>query len=551
MADDTPAPPPDSRRLCAVLLADVTGFSRLMGESEPRALAALGRVRAGFEQTVPRHRGTLEVAVGDCFVALFDSAADAVAAAVEIQRGLAATHATVSDQGRIRIGIHLGDVVRRGTEIFGDSVNVAARLQTVAKPGGIAVSGDVYRASRGRVNAPFRDLGRKRLKNITEPVRIYELEPRDLLPTAEPAPATEPRSARAWLAVGGAAITLAAALAAVGLLFGTDRGALLAPGPPAPALRVAAATAPAEDAPSVERPRAVGVTGIAARGDVPEWMREVTRDGLNTVLSKVHVLRVFSREKIDFVRDRRGLKEIEVAEALGIEKMIAGTVELVGERLILEARVVDTATGVLEASERVEGGSDELIELQNRLAATLLDALKVVLAPDDRRQLFAKRTNDTLDGYKMLADTLGDVSPPAVDPAPAIPDTGDTSWWPPWTASAHAAEAVEDAPIRAVLEAYRTALEQKNLDALAGVHVELTEPQRAALGKYFESADALRVQLADVEVIREGNEALATFTRRDAFTDKRSGKPVELEVRLSSVVVQVQGAWKLRGVKRS
>ena len=545
MADDVTGSHAESRRLCAVLLADVTGFSRLMGEDEPRALAALALVRTAFEATVPRQRGRLEVAVGDCFVALFDSAADAVVAAIEIQRTLATTHQGANDRGRIRIGIHLGDVLRRGSEIFGDSVNVAARLQTVAKPGGIAVSGDVYRASRGRVTAPFRDLGRKRLKNIADPVRVYELDPHAL--SADPTAPRPPSRLGLVLSAVGAGVLAVVAVAV--LLLGRERGQSVT-AELLPAVGVEQPSTLLVAAPSVAHPRAVGVTGIAARGNVPDWMRDVTRDGLNAVLSKVGALRVFSREKIDFVRERRGLKEIEAAETLGIEKMIAGTVEMSGTRLVLEARIVDTATGILEASERVEGGPDELIELQNRLAATLLDALHVALPPEERRLLFAKRTNDTLDSYKMLADTLGE-APPDAAPPPTIPDTGDTSRWPAWSGIAYAAEAPNDAPIRSVIEAYRAALEAKNMEALAALHVELTETQRAALAKYFESADGLHVTLADVDVLIEGGEALVTFTRRDAFTDRRSGKPVELEVRLSSVVLQVQGQWKLRGVKRS
>lgn len=542
-------------RLCAVLLADVAGFSRAMGENEARALAGFVRVRGVFEDVVPRHGGKLEVAVGDCFVALFDSAANAVAAAIEIQRGVTAGHVGTTDDGRIRIGLHLGDVVRRGNELFGDSVNTAARLQTLAKPGGITLSGDIYRAARGRVNAAFKDLGRKRLKNIAEPVRVYEIDPHDVSSAGD----EEKRpSGFTGLAVGGLAmVTLVASLAAV-FAVSRDSGPHQAASPaheniaPAPL-----ATPPPTPA---DKPRVVGVTSIIARGDVPEWMRDVTRDGLNTVLSKVRGLRVFSREKIDFVRERRGLKEIEAAETLGIEKMIAGAVEMNGDRLVLEARVVDTGTGILEAAERVEGTANELIELQNRLAASLIDGMKIALNPDERRLLFAKRTNDTLDSYRKLADTFADAgadsgTPSGGEPPPTIPDTGDTSWWPSWSGVAHAADGgsdpATDAAIRAVLEAYRAALEQKNLDALAAVHVELNDAQRAALGKYFESAEGLRVAVADVEVMVEGGEALVTFTRRDAFTDRRSGKPVELEVRLSSIAVQVQGAWKLRGVKKS
>src|SRR4029077_10953357 len=127
MAATPTDPPRGSRRLHGVLLADMTGFSRLMGEDEARAVAALGRIRGVFTSVVPSHGGTLDVLVGDCFVALFESAVDAVQAAIAIQTELAGATGPAGDPVRIRIGVHMGDVVRSGSEILGDSVNVAAR----------------------------------------------------------------------------------------------------------------------------------------------------------------------------------------------------------------------------------------------------------------------------------------------------------------------------------------------------------------------------------------------------------------------------------------
>ena len=526
---------PETRRLCAVLLADVTGFSRMMGDDERQALATLGAVRAVFETIVPAHHGTLDVAVGDCFVALFASAADAVAAAIAIQRALAADGPS---GGRIRIGVHLGDVVRRGSEVFGDSVNIAARLQALARPGGIAVSGDVYRAVRGKVDVPFTDLGAKRLKNIAHPIHLYAVQIDGAAPGG---------GSRSRLAVVG--------LALVALVAGLVSARRILWSPPSAAGR-GRAVAPVTAAPTAERPQIVGVTGLRSAGEVPEWMRDVTRDGLNAVLSKVPALRVFSRQKIDFLRERRGLSELEAAEELGIEKMIAGTVTLEGGTLALEVQVVDTGSGILDAAERVAGRPAELIELQNQLADRLLQALRIALSADEKRQLFAKRTNDTLESYRMLADTFGGgtTAPPSSDgdgtPPMTMPDIGETSWL-TWPRAARADAGNAETAIRGVLEAYRIALQTKNVDQLAAVHVEFNDAQRATNATYFENAGGLTVGLADVDVLVEGDEALATFTRRDVFTDRRSSKPVELEVRLSSVLVKSGGAWKMRGVKKS
>lgn len=537
MSEGSTDPRERSRRLHGVLVADMTGFSKLMGEDEIRAVAALARIRQVFTAVVPRHNGTLDVFVGDCFVALFDSAVEAVHAAIAIQADLAGA-GPAGDPLQIRIGIHLGDVVRSGPEILGDSVNIAARLQAVARPGSIAVSEEVYRAVRNRVSVPFRDLGPKALKNLREKIRVYELHVEDAaVGGAVAAPVWSMR--RLVLAVMG--ILAVASLAALGYRLASQPPLL---GLPA----LTPGTRHADIVPTRGAPLTVGVTGVSTHGEVSAWMQDNTRDGLNTLLSKVVRLRVFSREKIDFLRQRRGLSEIEVAETLGIQKMISGSLTIDGENVVVEARVVDTSTGILDASERVRGRPEDLIELQNQLASLLLAALGVDLSADERQDLFAQRTKDTLDGYRRLSDTFGE--------APSMPSEPRkkkeaTSWLvgprPAWGQAPDAAESA----IRTLLESYRTALERKDVDGVAATHVDLSGDQRLGFEHYFESADDLRVVLSDVDILIEGDEALVTFTRRDVFRDRKSGKEVQLEVRLSSEAVQKSGRWLLRGVKRS
>lgn len=545
-----------SRRLHGVLLADMTGFSRLMGEDEARAFAALTRIREVFTRVVPRHGGTLDVSVGDCFVALFDSAVEAVRAAIAIQTDLAATAGPAGDAVRIRIGVHMGDVVRSGSEIHGDSVNVAARLQTIAQPGRITLSDEVYRAVRNRVDVPVRDLGLKSLKNIRDKMRVYEIDV-----TATPGTPVEKVAGAglrpfAFAAIGVAAV---AALGWLGVHI-ANRSTVLEPplvakpaSAPAPAAPTAPAAVPAPaEAPTPEKPLMVGITGVSAHANVPAWVKDNTRDGLNTLLSKVPRLRVFSREKIDFLRERRGLSEIEVAETLGIQKMIVGALAMEGRDVVLEARVVDIATGILDASESQKGDLEQLIDIQNRLAGALLAALHVPLSDDERTQLFAKRTNETLDGYRRMADTFGDATGGAKPtPAPARKKQSRLSWpGTAWAADAAAEAGGEDA-IRTLLEAYRAALQAKDVAAVAAVHVELPPEQREGFTRYFAAADGLTVSLSDVDVLIDGEEALATFTRHDVFKDHASGKEMQLEVRLSTVVVQTDGGWRMRGVKRS
>lgn len=522
-----------------VLVADMTGFSRLMGEDESRAVAALVRIREVFTAVVPRHGGTLDVLVGDCFVALFDSAVEAVRAAIAIQTELAGAAGAAGTPVRIRIGIHLGDVVRSGAEILGDSVNIAARLQTIARPGGIAVSEDVYRGVRNRVSLPFRDLGPKSLKNIREKIRIYELNVDEA--AAGDDGQSRARSLRAVaLTLGG--VVLAAAVAALGYRVAMQPG-MLGVQRMTPAVRQVAA------GPISATALTIGVTGVSAHGDVPAWMQDSTRDSLNTLFSKVSGLRVFSREKIDFLRQRKSMSEIEVAETLQIQKMISATIETDGADVSIAARVVDPASGILEfASETVRGHSDDLIELQNQVAQDVLQALGVQLSASDREQLFARRTKETLENYRRLADTFGEAPESAIGP----PEANDRRSWLAWPAAAYAQDAdPAEAPIRAVLEAYRVALEKKDVEAVAATHIELTPEQRTGFERYFGSADNLAVTISNVDLLVAGDEALLTFTRRDAFNDKKSGKDVELEVRLSSEVLHKNDQWLLRGVKRS
>lgn len=522
-----------SRRLHGVLLADMTGFSRLMGEDESRAVAALMRIRDVFAIVVPRHGGTLDVFVGDCFVALFDSAVDAVQAAIAIQSDLAAS-GTDGEQVRIRIGIHLGDVVRSGAEILGDSVNVAARIQAIAPPGGITVSGDVYRAVRNRVKVPVRDLGAKSLKNIRGKMRVYAL---DVGGAAGDQPAHAARPARRSLALAFGALALA--MVTAGVVFGHRTGWWSAWVASAPSHLPAAAARPEGEV------LTVGVTGVSALGEVPPWMQDTTRDGLNTLLSKVHHLRVFSREKIDFLRQRRGLTEIEVAETLGIEKMISGSMALQKGEVLLDVRVVDISTGLLDASESLRGSPEELIELQNQLASAVITALGVRLSADEQTALFAQRTRETLDGYRRLADTFGEA------PESRPPGGHERTSWLGWVGTAWADDGGGTAAVTALLEVYRAALERKDVDAVAAVHVSLNDEQRAGFSRYFASADDLRVSIGDVDILLDGDEGVVTFTRRDVFRDRNSDKEVELEVRLSTIVVRSDGRWLMRGVRRS
>jgi ketosteroid isomerase-like protein len=300
-------------------------------------------------------------------------------------------------------------------------------------------------------------------------------------------------------------------------------------------------------------PLVVGVMAIRARdAEVPPWMSEVTRDALNTMLSKVSGLRVYSRQKIDFLREKRQLTEIEAAETLAMSKMLSATIGVANGNVVLELEIVDIASGLLEASEQIRGPKEQLAELQNQLADRALHDLGIQLGTAERATVFADRGNQDLDNYRRLANTLGGAAvggaPVPSDKPTHPPDDGSRLEWP---ASAYAAEVgPEERAIQGLLEAYRAALEAKSLDTLATLQVDMPEPQRQAYLTYFGNAKNLTIGFSDVDILIEGDDALATFTRRDTFTDGESRREVRLTVRISAVLAKRDGRWKIKSLQK-
>ncbi len=181
------------RRLAAILVADVVGYSRLMELDEAGALNALKTHREELTgPAIAEHRGRIVKLMGDGMLVEFASVVDAAACAIAIQNGMAGRDDIVAGDHRIelRIGVHLGDIIVQGEDIYGEGVNVAARLEGLAEPGGICLSGDAYRQVRGKVEAAFEDLGERNLKNLAEPLRVYRVA------TEGPSSAAAPRPAK-------------------------------------------------------------------------------------------------------------------------------------------------------------------------------------------------------------------------------------------------------------------------------------------------------------------------------------------------------------------
>src|SRR5450432_386371 len=241
----------ETRKIAAILVSDVVGYSRLAGADEERILARLRALRSDLiDPTISVHHGRIVKRTGDGSIIEFNSVVDAVRLAIEVQRAMVERNAGVAPDKRIefRIGIHLGDVVEESDgDLMGDGLNIAARVERIAEPGGICLSEDAYRQVKGRLDLAVTDLGQTQLKNIAEPVRAYSLQvgmPAVAKPAMPAGPvAPKKRSSLAPLAAGIAALLIVLAGAAWWLL-GANRSTAVATKPPAPV--ASNATTPAE-----------------------------------------------------------------------------------------------------------------------------------------------------------------------------------------------------------------------------------------------------------------------------------------------------------------
>ena len=550
-----------TRRVCAILLGDVFGYSALMGEDDERTARAVHELQAAIRDIVSDANGRADAFAGDAILATFDSVVAAVDAALAIQRRVAAEE-FAGTRLQMRIGVHFGDVVVRAGAAFGDAINIAARLQTLARPGTVCISEGVYRQVRNRFDEKFVDLGRQQLKNISDPVHAYLIVPREL------APARAPAHTRTRLALGATAVVaLVVVSSAVALRYWSAPPAKpketrteIRPGlgietrqheSPPPAAQKAAA--PAEDGGQVT----LGVMlfkGLAPEGE-KDWRREALRDGLNAQLSQLSQVKVYSKEFIDFLITRKGLTDIEAATQLGIKKMLSGSVVVVGDTLHIETHVVDVASGVLEVSYTTSGREQDFLDGQ-KMALDVISHLNLPVTEDERRTVLAQKPSTNAEALKMLLEAeSGGAQPPAA-PGSGTSKESPRSALPCWLASLELVRAAyaddaggTQAAILDVLEHYRKATESRELQALAAVYDDFSPDQQAAQQRYFENVRDLKVVIDHVDVAVVGDEAVASYTRTDDFVDARTGRPMHVTVRLTKILRRSDGTWKLAAGK--
>jgi adenylate cyclase len=545
--------------VCAVLLADVTGFSALMGVDDERTAHAVRGLQALIQGIAAEHNGHAEGFAGDAIFASFDSVVAAVTAALSTQRRLAAE----TFEGlhlKIRIGVHYGDVLLREGAAFGDAINVAARLQTLARPGTICMSEGVYRQVGNKFDEKFIDLGRQRLKNISVPIHAYLLVPRE----AEADQSHPSRRTVVGWTLGAATLAALVALGVVATLrswrapaekpWGIRAGVLsrtgTVTGQPEPPGGEGATE------PAATRQVTLGVMTFKNLGGENEkdWRPEALRDGLNAQLSQLSQVKVYSKEFIDFLITRKGLSDVEAASQLGVNKMLSGSYLVVGGTLRLETHIVDVGSGVIEASYTTTGREQDFLEVQNRLAFGVISHLNLPVTEEEKRTLLAEQTTN-VDALKMLLEAESGAAPKPAKPAGPAQSGQPRSALPRWLADAlplaprRALAADDRSEILTVLEAYRRATETKELQALAAVYAEFPPEQQAAQQRYFENVRDLRVNIDNVDMAIVGDEAVVSYTRTDDFSDARTGRPMHVSVRLTKTLIRVDGTWKMAAGK--
>jgi adenylate cyclase len=378
------------RKLSAIFSADVEGYSRLMGEDELATIETLTLHKEIMGKLIRQYRGRVVDSTGDNLLAEFASVVDAVQCAVEVQQVLSSKNETLPENRRMyfRIGINLGDVVEEGEVIYGDGVNVAARVESLAEGGGISISGTAYDQLGKKLPLGYEYLGEQTVKNIEKPVRVYRV-----LTEAEAAGKVigeeKPKTKQLrWAAIGGVVVLiLVAGALAIWNFY------LRPPFEPASEERMAFAL---PDKPSI------AVLPFVNMSEDPK--QEYFSDGLTeeiiTALSKVPKLFVIARNST-FSYKGKSVKVNQVAEELGVRYVLEGSVRKAGERVRITAQLIDALGGHHLWAERYEKDLKDIFALQDEITMKIVTSLQVSLTEGETARMQAKGTK-SLDAYLLF-----------------------------------------------------------------------------------------------------------------------------------------------------
>jgi adenylate cyclase len=376
------------RKLTAILSADVEGYSRLMGEDEDGTIRTLTSYRELMSTLIQKHRGRVVDSPGDNLLAEFGSVVDAVRCAVEVQEELRVRNAELPENRRMefRIGINLGDVVEEGERIYGDGVNITARVEGLAEGGGICISGTVYDSIKNKLSLSYESLGEHTVKNIAEPVRVYRMRigPEAAAPM-EREEKKKPRRWR-WAAIGGAAVLLI-------IVGGFAIWSSYFRPPPLEVASVDKMAFHLPDEPSIAVLPFVNLSGDPKQ----EYFSDGITEQIITTLSKVPQMLVIARNST-FVYKGKPVKVSQVGEELGVKYVLEGSVQKSGNRVRITAQLIDITKGHHLWAERYDRNLSDIFALQDEIAKKVITALQVKLTEGEKARLWAKGT-ENLEAY--------------------------------------------------------------------------------------------------------------------------------------------------------
>ena len=385
------------RKLTAVFSADVAGYSRLMGEDEVATVKTLESYKQIMFSLIKQHRGRVVDSPGDNILAEFASVVDAVQCGVAVQNELKARNADLPENRRMqfRIGINLGDVIEEGERIYGDGVNIAARLESCAEPGGICVSKTAFDHIETKLPLGYEYLGEKEVKNIAKPVGAYRvlMEPRVTVAGAKEKKTSIPLWRRRSV--------LAGALVVLIVLIGAAIWNFRIRTPPFEPASKEKMAFPLPDKPSI------AVLPFLNMSEDPkqEYFSDGMTEDLITDLSKISGLMVISRNST-FTYKGKPVKINQVAEELGVRYVLEGSVRRADNEIRINAQLIDAMTGRHLWAERYDGTMSKVFALQDQITQKIVSALEVKLTVGEKEQV-GKKGTDNIEAYNAILEGWG------------------------------------------------------------------------------------------------------------------------------------------------
>jgi adenylate cyclase len=378
------------RKLTAILSADVKGYSRLMGEDEEGTIRTLNTYKEVMSNLIQQQRGRVVDAPGDNVLAEFGSVVDAVRCAVDIQKELKTRNAELPENRRMefRIGVNLGDVVEDGEQILGDGVNIAARLESLSEAGGICISGTAFDHVKNKLNLGYKYLGEQTVKNILEPVRVYQvlMEPE----AAGKVIGEKKVKPRQWQRT---AIGLVVAVIVVAAAVVVWRFYLRPTSPPVEVASKEKMAFPLPDMPSIAVLPFKNLSGEREQ----EFLADGITESIIGAISRVSGLFVIASNSV-FTYKGKPVRVQTVSEELGVRNILEGTVQRAGQQLRVNAQLIDATTGRHLWSEKYDRQMKDLFSVQDHISKEILTALRVKLVEGEQERVWAKGTSN-LDGY--------------------------------------------------------------------------------------------------------------------------------------------------------